>query len=51
MVARVNGLGIEVRGVAMQRGGLGDIIRVKNLSSKKVVRAKIIGADRVEIDT
>jgi flagella basal body P-ring formation protein FlgA len=49
MVARVNGLGVEVRGVAMQRGGLGDVIRVKNLSSKKVMRARIIGADRVEI--
>ncbi|MCL2683749.1 MAG: flagellar basal body P-ring formation chaperone FlgA [Synergistaceae bacterium] len=50
MVARVNGLGVEVKGVAMQRGGLGDIIRVKNLSSKKVLRARIIGPDRVEIN-
>ncbi|MDR1650852.1 MAG: flagellar basal body P-ring formation chaperone FlgA [Synergistaceae bacterium] len=50
MVARVNGLGIEARGVAMQRGGLGDVIRVKNLSSKKVVKARITGPDRVEID-
>ena len=49
MVAVVNGLGVEVRGVAMQRGGLGDVIRVKNLSSKKVMRARIIGAGRVEI--
>jgi flagella basal body P-ring formation protein FlgA len=49
MVARVNGLGIEVRGVAMQRGGLGDIIRVKNLSSKKILRARIVGPNRVEM--
>ena len=49
IAANVNGLGIEVRGVAMQRGGLGDIIRVKNLSSNKILRARIIGADRVEI--
>jgi len=49
MVALVNGLGIEVKGVAMQRGSLGDIIRVKNLSSKKVLRARVVGPDRVEI--
>ena len=49
IAANMNGLGIEVRGVAMQRGGLGDIIRVKNLSSKKILRARIVGADRVEI--
>ena len=49
MTANVNGLGIEVRGVAMQRGGFGDIIRVKNLSSKKILKARIVAADRVEI--
>jgi flagella basal body P-ring formation protein FlgA len=49
MVARMNGLGIEVKGIAMQRGGMGDIIKVKNLSSRKILRARIIGADRVEI--
>jgi flagella basal body P-ring formation protein FlgA len=49
MVASVNGLGVEVKGIAMQRGGMGDIIKVKNLSSKKILRARIIGADRVEI--
>ena len=51
MVARSNGLGVEVKGIAMQRGGLGDIIRVKNLSSKKILKARIIGEDRVEINT
>jgi flagella basal body P-ring formation protein FlgA len=50
MVARFNGLGVEARGIAMQRGGLGDIIRVKNLSSKKILKARIIGEDRVEIN-
>jgi flagella basal body P-ring formation protein FlgA len=49
MIARVNGLGIEVKGIAMQRGGLGDIIKVKNLSSKKILKARIVGADKVEI--
>jgi flagella basal body P-ring formation protein FlgA len=51
MVARSNGLGVEVKGIAMQRGGMGDIIRVKNLSSKKILKARIIGEDRVEINT
>ena len=51
MVARSNGLGVEVKGIAMQRGGLGDIIRVKNLSSKKILKARIVGEDRVEINT
>jgi flagella basal body P-ring formation protein FlgA len=51
MVARSNGLGVEVKGIAMQRGGLGDIIKVKNMSSKKILKARIIGADRVEINT
>ncbi|MDR3281303.1 MAG: flagellar basal body P-ring formation chaperone FlgA [Synergistaceae bacterium] len=50
MVANVNGLGIEAIGIAMQRGGLGDIIRVKNMSSKKVLNARITGPDRVEIN-
>ena len=50
IAANVNGLGIEVRGVAMQRGGFGDIIRVKNLASKKILKARIVGADRVEIN-
>jgi flagella basal body P-ring formation protein FlgA len=50
MVAKVNGLGVEVKGVAMQRGGLGDVIRVKNLASKKVLSATIVGTDRVEIN-
>jgi flagella basal body P-ring formation protein FlgA len=49
MVARMNGLGVEVKGIAMQRGGLGDIIKVKNLSSRKILKARIIGADKVEI--
>ncbi|MDR1966416.1 MAG: flagellar basal body P-ring formation chaperone FlgA [Synergistaceae bacterium] len=50
MVASVNGLGVEVKGIAMQRGGMGDVIKVKNLSSKKVLMARIVGDGRVEID-
>jgi flagella basal body P-ring formation protein FlgA len=49
MVANVNGLGVQVKGIAMQRGGIGDMIKVKNLSSGKILKARVVGADRVEI--
>ena len=49
MVAKVNGLGIEVQGVAMQRGGIGDVIKVRNLSSKKILSGVIVDVGRVEI--
>jgi flagella basal body P-ring formation protein FlgA len=49
LVARVNGLGVEAHGIAMQRGGIGDVIKVKNLSSKKVLSGKIIDAGVVLI--
>jgi flagella basal body P-ring formation protein FlgA len=51
MTARVNGLGVEVRGIAMQRGGVGDIIKVKNLSSGKVLAGRVVDAGRVEIES
>ncbi|MDR1915244.1 MAG: flagellar basal body P-ring formation chaperone FlgA [Synergistaceae bacterium] len=50
VVARVNGLGVEVNGIAMQQGDVGDIIKVKNLSSKKIVMGRVIDVGRVEID-
>lgn len=49
MVARVNGLGIEVQGIAMQRGGIGDVIKVRNISSKKILSGVIVDVGRVEI--
>ena len=49
MVAKVNGLGIEVQGIAMQRGGIGDVIKVRNLSSKKILSGVIVDVGRVEI--
>lgn len=50
LVSSVNGLGVEVAGVAMQRGGIGDVIKVKNLSSKKILQGRVIDADRVLIE-
>lgn len=49
LVASVNGLGIEVQGVALQRGGIGDIIKVRNLSSRKVIEGTVIDVGRVAI--
>ena len=49
MVAKANGLGIEMQGIAMQRGGIGDVIKVRNLSSKKILSGVIVDVGRVEI--
>lgn len=50
LVANVNGLGIEVQGIALQRGAIGDTIKVKNLSSKKVLYGKVIDIGRVQLN-
>ncbi len=47
--AEVNGLGVEVQGIALQRGGIGDIIKVKNLASKKVILGKVIDVGKVVV--
>lgn len=50
LISRVNGLGVEVAGIAMQRGGVGDVIKVRNLSSKKILTGTVLDAGRVLID-
>lgn len=50
LVSTVNGLGVEVAGVAMQRGAIGDVIKVRNLSSKKILYGRVVAPDRVEIE-
>jgi flagella basal body P-ring formation protein FlgA len=50
LVAMANGLGVEVLGVALQRGGMGDVIKVKNLSSRKVMSGTVIDVGRVAIN-
>ena len=50
LVATINGLGVEARGMALQHGGIGDIIRVRNLASKKVLTGRVIDMGRVEIN-
>ena len=49
IVSNKNGIRIAAEGIAMQRGRIGKVIRVRNAVSKKVLRAKVIDAHTVEI--
>jgi flagella basal body P-ring formation protein FlgA len=49
LVASVGGLGVEVRGIALQRGGRGDVIKVRNLATRKILSGTVIDAGRVSI--
>jgi flagella basal body P-ring formation protein FlgA len=49
LVASVGGLGVEVRGIALQRGGKGDVIKVRNLATRKILSGTVIDAGRVSI--
>lgn len=42
-----NSIRIEIQGVALENGKLGDLIKVKNISSGKVLICKVIGKDTV----
>lgn len=50
LISRVNGLGVEVKGIAMQRGSIGERIKVKNASSKKMLLGTVIEPGRVLLD-
>ncbi|MDR3255743.1 MAG: flagellar basal body P-ring formation chaperone FlgA [Synergistaceae bacterium] len=50
LIASVNGLGVEVQGIALQRGALGDIIRVRNLSTRKVLSGTVVDVGLVAIN-
>ncbi len=43
-------MSLKAQGRALETGSLGDIIRVENGRSKKIVQAKIIGAGSVKVD-
>ncbi len=40
---------IELLGRALQNGKIGDVVKIKNISSGKVVRCKVIGKDLVTV--
>ena len=49
IVSRVNGVEVKMDGVALEAGHAGDIIRVKNNSSRKIIRGRIVDEFTVEI--
>lgn len=51
IVARNEGIEVQVAGEALDAGGIGDMVRVRNLSSGTVLRARVIGAGDVETVT
>ena len=51
MIVRLGAVNVVATGEAMQEGRLGQIIRVQNLDSKKVVAGRISGPALVEIET
>lgn len=44
-----NNLTVSMDGVAVNEGSMGETIRVKNLSSKKIIEAQIIGKKQVSV--
>lgn len=49
LVASYNGVKITTEGVALQKGRVGNIIRVRNATSAKILRGRVIDATTVEI--
>lgn len=49
IVVRYNGLNVSAKGTAMSRGRIGEVIKVKNDASQKVLAAKVIDAQTVEV--
>lgn len=50
LVTKVNGLSVSAHGVALERGAVGDTIRVRNLASKKVMTGRVLDVGCVEIN-
>lgn len=50
IIAETGGIMVRAAGQALEDGGVGDIIRVKNLNSRKVIEARVDGPGRVKIN-
>lgn len=50
IVAEKGGLRVSVPGEARQSGRVGDVIRVRNLMSKKTVFARVVNGEEVKVD-
>lgn len=49
IILRYKGIEISAKGIAMTRGRIGEVIKVKNESSQKVISAKVIDSGTVEV--
>ena len=49
LLIRYHGLEVSAKGIAMNRGRIGEMIRVKNESSGKIITGKIIDEQTVEV--
>ncbi len=49
IIVKRNGMEVSAKGVAMSRGRIGQVIKVKNESSQKILSATIIDAQTVEV--
>ena len=49
IIVRRNGLQASAKGIAMSRGRIGQVIKVKNESSQKIVSAKVVDDQTVEV--
>lgn len=49
IMVMMNNMKIQMKGRALRAGSLGDTIPVKNLSSKRIIEAKVTGQKRVEV--
>jgi flagella basal body P-ring formation protein FlgA len=49
LISRVNGVEVKIDGVALEAGHAGEVIRVRNTSSRKVLRGRIVDEATVEI--
>ena len=49
ITANNNGIIVKTEGVALQRGRAEEMIRVRNASSSKVLRVRVVDASTVEV--
>jgi flagella basal body P-ring formation protein FlgA len=49
VVAEIDGIEVRMKGKALTDGASGDRVRVKNVSSKKIVEGTVIGANMVKV--
>jgi len=49
IIARSGTLSVRMPGEALSKGGISEQIRVRNLNSKRVVKARVTGPGQVEV--